>query len=128
VKFTSNRDDRIEAIHFGIGKSIRVTSGRSVRNSLIASRPFEASAIMFISGLIGQGPGDVQAEQRMVVHGHRPNQGAVPAHDLIAVSFPEDFSDNFSSSGPASANKILRKPLVARRCTRTPLLLTTSQY
>src|SRR5215468_5788735 len=54
----------------GIGKSIRVTSGRSARNSWIDSRPFEASAIMFISGLTRQGPGDAQAEQRTVVHCH----------------------------------------------------------
>src|SRR5215472_4862214 len=54
----------------GIGKSIRVTSGRSTRNSWIDSRPFEASAIMFILGLTGHGPGDGRAEQRTVVHCH----------------------------------------------------------
>src|SRR5215471_19813834 len=54
----------------GIGKSIRVTSGRRARNSWIDSRPFEASAMMFISGLTGHGPGDGRAEQRTVVHCH----------------------------------------------------------
>jgi len=108
VKFTPNRDDRIEAIHFR-HRQVHQGDVRTERAKLVD----RLTSIRSFRDYVHFRNDRTRARRWPggAAHGRplpSPNQGGVGAHDFIAASFPENFSDNFSSSGPASANKILR--------------------